>query len=237
MVRALALLLGSSLAFADLTADNPKPCESGKTTLRIREERPKIPRHDQSLGTTWFELVPRDGKEALQRVSLEDDWRCVGFNTARGYILDGRWESGVIVALRALRYWPESAEKPIISRFEREQQAAAAWVWSSDLRYFAFISLDGRLKVLDTKTDRIRDLAKAPAPPPIDENTRETLKNEGASFDWISVTEQIGYDHLDPGILSLEDNHILKASYGKDTANARAKKRTVRTWDLGSLFH
>jgi hypothetical protein len=223
-----------AIAFADLTASNGKPCESGKTQLRIREERPKIPRHDQPLGTTWFELVA--GEKSIGKVSLEDDWRCVGYNAARGYILDGRWESGVIVALRALRYWPENAEKPTVSRFEREQQAAAAWVWSTDLRYFAFISLDGRLKVLDTASDRLRDLGKAPAPPPVDENTRQTIKDEGASFDWISVTEQIGYDHLDAGILTLEDNHLLKASYGKDSASARAKKRNVKSWDLRRLF-
>lgn len=212
-------------------------CVGNTTTLEVESHRTVFPRHDQTLGKTVFHLRTKAGHE-LARQEEQEVWNCLGFNADRqAFILEGRWEAGVQVRVRSLLYWPEAAVAPLSSRFDAEHYSAEQVLFNDAdhaLRYLVFIGQRGEgafgLYVLNAATDRIERLGDAPLPPPTDQGSDAAKPR--ASWSWESCDEELGGAELEPDILHFTNGTKLRASYGRDTRKARAKKRRILTWDL-----
>lgn len=240
---ALGLLFLAALLAEARAAESPPPemrvcLEGGRTRLRIGSSRPPQRRHDEDVaGDTVLELAPKDGAGPVVRWSLPQSLDCVGFEPGKGfYVLDGAWEKGAVSAVRGFWYWPESAPKPVESKFQAAGQDALIRLWSPDYRYLVFVNTAGKLGALSTELDRVVILGAAPAPPPMGGPGADLLASgQYEKFDWEFFAEQ-GAGTLEPEILALEGGRVLKASDGADTVSARAKERRLRTWDLDQVF-
>jgi hypothetical protein len=118
-----------------------------------------------------------------------------------------------------------------------------AIVPSPDLSYIAFVGRKNgyttwRLYVLAIKLDSIRDLGKAPPPPPFSKDELQSIQqmiepgsgrtpNSDWSWEMMQSTES-----LEPSVCRWTSPHVLRVSYGKDTWKRRATKRVVRVWKL-----
>lgn len=165
---------------------------------------------------------------------------CFGFNTRkRQYVAGIRKEHGIGARLTSVWYVEEIANLTRTSAFNKSRLEAFSAVVGSDLHYIAFIALEGNdtaLFVLDTENDSIRRLGKAPLPPPLTPKEQEYANEHPGTlegpWDWMASFRD-GYMDLDPGIVVFQDSHLLKVSYGDDSAAGRAPQRKVITYDLG----
>jgi hypothetical protein len=205
-------------------------CAGAATALELLTTRRFPPRHDQDLGGTTLVLRARDGRELMRR-GLSEIWECLGFDArTRSYVLAAKSEVGTRVLLNGLVYVDE--EKPALrdSTFTASGFAAAAALLGPQARYLALIGAPSgapdALYVLDLDRDVLRRLGPAPAPPPL------SAGEEPSAWPWDAPDRW--FTELEPGIWSFADASTLRVSAGKDTAKRRAKKRTVRTWKLGS---
>ena len=107
---------------------------------------------------------------------------------------------------------------------------------SEDDRFIALVShYDSlvRIEVLDTGSDCLLRIGRAPLPPPstwAEENVKERY-----DFTWgASEAGTDGFISMDPGVLVWR-GHVLEASYGKDGPIKRARARTTKRWQLDKL--
>jgi hypothetical protein len=231
LAAVLACLLSLSLSLPCAEAAEAKACSEGKSSRLAVEmvARPKIPRHDQNIGKDALVLTDKEGKELLRESMDDAHMHCLGFSEAAGrHLLGIEGEQGAWMVLGSILYIAETGGPLVPSAFDREDFLALASLTSPKGRYVAFVgghhSIDG-LFVLDTQTDRIRRLGRAPSPPPDPSWSCEE------SFGWGSCWAD-AYVTLDLKVLRFESEDVLAVSYGKDTGRHRAKQRTVRRFRL-----
>ncbi|MEW6515386.1 MAG: hypothetical protein AB1439_00590 [candidate division FCPU426 bacterium] len=222
------------------TESKPSTCQGASTQLRITQVLAKMPRHDVDLGRTTLTLLSLDGKKELLKETFTEVWECLGYNpTAKRYVLITKNEHGTKVTLRGLVYLEENPARFKDSVFGEKQFEAAASLPGPDGNYLALIGApEGedtyKLYVLNLVADKLQLLGDAPGPPPL---TKEDLEWPEA-LDMMAAWEapERHYTELEPGIWSFTNPSTLQVSYGKDTYKARNKKRSIKTWDLKSLF-
>ena len=204
-------------------------CAKGNTTtLQLnRLNEPKFYRLDQSIGQSQFILLKQD--KPLFEQTFEGRWFCFGFNpNTKTYIVGGVAQTGAWLPLLSIEYLKEDGTAFIPSVFKREQYLANAAIISPKGRYIAFIGgkkTTGELYVLDTQTDNIKPLGKAPLPPPV-----ENFSSEEA-FAWGTGWAD-GFVEIEKNVLRFKSETVLQVSYGKDTFQTRAKKRHIRIISL-----
>lgn len=231
-------------------------CGKGTTTyLECNQQIAITPRHDVDMGSTELVLRSIEGDTVLKKMKLGELWNSISFNPrTRKYLVGVKAEHGVSIKLLSLIYVDE--EKAVVqdSVFGRLRFEASASIVSPDSRYLVFISYVGStdgLFVIDLDTDKLQFIGKPPAPPPLTPEELAFNKERAASEEddplypykmyndndgWEWVHSERNYTDMDPNILSFPKPDILQVSYGKDTFKRRAKKRTIKTWDLKKLF-
>lgn len=191
---------------------------------------PEHPRLDQSIGQTQIVLSAKDGTTRLSK-TYEGKWFCLGFNEAtKTWLVGGIYQIGTWLPLASIQYLNESTATLKPSAFDRLGYLANAAVISPKGRYIVFIGGQqntGKLLVLDTQTDAVKNLGIAPAPPPLDNNAFFSEEPFEWGTDWAD-----SYVRLDANILYFKSENILRVSYGKDTPSQRTKKREIRTFRL-----
>lgn len=228
-LKVLFTLLLTSLS---ITSSYCAECSKGtKTQLQYTLiNAPKIYRLDQSIGQTQIVLSAKDGTTRLSE-TYEGKWFCLGFNKMTNtYLVGGISQIGAWLPLGSIQYLSEAKNVFEPSAFDRLGYLANAAVVSPNGRYIAFIGgkqTTGKLYVLDTKTDTIKSLGVAPAPPPLD---NDAFFSEEA-FEWGTGWADT-YLEIETNILHFKSENILQVSYGKDTPKARAKKRQIRIFKL-----
>ena len=204
-------------------------CAKGKTTtLQLtRLNEPKFYRLDQSIGQSQFILLKQD--KTLFEQTVEGRWFCFGFNAQTNtYMVGGIAQTGAWLPLLSINYLKEDGTEFIASKFNRDDYLANAAIISPKGRYIAFIGgkrSTGELYVLDTQTDSIKHLGKAPLPPPVENFSSEE------DFAWGTGWAD-GFVELEKNVFSFKSEQQLQVSYGKDSSQARAKKRQVRLFKL-----
>jgi hypothetical protein len=223
-----ALFVISLFTTSSYCAECPK---GTKTTLNYTlNNAPSLRRLDQSIGQTQFILRDNNGTARLTK-DYEGKWFCLGFNnTTKTYIIAGVFQIGAWLPLGSIQYLREDSNVFEPSVFERQAYLANATVISPKGRYIAFIGgkqTTGELYVLDSQTDRIRKLGKAPAPPPLPDDGFESTE----PFEWGTGWADT-YVEMEADILSFKSENVLQVSYGKDTPYTRAKKRQIQRFKL-----
>lgn len=210
-------------------------CGAGTATrLECLQERANIPQHDVDLGRTELVLRTNDGAE-LRRQKLTELWEGMGFNRETGcYVIGSKNESGIRVSLRGLVLLDEKSAKFRDTAFGREDWKALSALMSPDARYLAFIAQkeedpQARLYVYDVVRNRVSRLGDAPAPPPLATNPDP----QKADWPWDSLERH--YTDLESAIWKFTTPHTLEVSYGADTWDKRAQKRTSRSYELEHL--
>jgi hypothetical protein len=142
---------------------------------------------------------------------------------------------------RCFIYFDEASRKLLPSAFARERLKAQAAVASSDGHFIALIAMTQDeqygLYLLDVERDTLQRLGEAPLPPPLDASERTFLEaadqeiHETESWRWGNFLRD-SYMPLDLGILTFAGSGTLSVSYGRDTSERRAKRRTLTRWDL-----
>jgi hypothetical protein len=160
---------------------------------------------------------------------------CFGFNVkTKEHAIGLIRQNGAVLLLSGLVFINE--DKPIRSEVLEIGQAFAAQM-ALDGKFLVFIGnyqdKGLGLFVVNMETRAIKRLGDAPMPPPLskDENRDEPLEMWGWGMMW-----RDNYMDMDPGIISIDGQGILKVSYGNDTAELRSKKRKIETWDLYKVF-
>ncbi len=216
-----------------ITSSYCAECPKG-TQTRLHYTRINVPslnRLDESIGQTQFVLTNANGTEQLNK-TVEGRWFCLGFNkTTNTYLIGGVFQIGAWLPLGTIQYLNEEKNSFEPSAFDRLGYLANAAVISPRGRYIAFIGgqdSTGKLYVLDTQTDTIKNLGIAPAPPPVENDAFVSEE----PFEWGAGWAD-GYVEIEKNILYFKSENVLQVSYGKDTSKARAKKRQLRTFKLG----
>ena len=228
--RCRRTMWASLLAAITIGSAQAADCSVGhSTTLEISmEDVPRVPRLDQGIGKSH--IVLHDQASGVDKVDVRYDgrWSCLAVNEARStYLLAGVSQLGAWLPLASIEYLHEDGSWRT-SAFDRAQHVALAAVVSPSGRYLAYIGgprRADRLYLLDVQADTIRELGPAPSPPPADAGLANICGHE--HFGWGSCWAD-GLTALDAGILWFASDHELDASYGRDTAHGRAKRRTVR---------
>jgi hypothetical protein len=236
VISSLSSWLSSSLVLAAVAAggDAPAPaaCAVGThTTLAVEIlERPRVPRHDESIGNDRLVLRGADGKKVFSEDTHDAHWLCLGFDRGKGrYLVGGYQEQGTWLVLGPILYLAEDAKgggkRLEESAFSRQELMAMSSLTSPSGRYVAFVGgvgvIDG-LYVLDTEADTIRRVGKAPAPPPLgDDFTCDETFRWGSC--WVGA-----YAPLEPEVLRFDGDDTLVVTYGHDTHRRRAPKRTTQ---------
>ncbi len=230
---------------------SPRPMHySGETTTLVIDTDMSKMRHDgPDNGHTSISLLSKNGAVLFQR-KLDDNFKCLGYSRAQhAYVLQTVGETGISLKVEAFEYLPEDKPAIVYSKSFTPSFVAAmeAVVPSPDLRFIVFVgreelnkdyvcdtvyqeSLIWRLYVLDTKSDTIRCLGKAPNPPPL---SKWYLEEATDSFNPCDQW-QWGFDGpmLEQNICQFISPNVLKVSYGRDTCRHRSKKRLIRRWTL-----
>jgi hypothetical protein len=229
-------------------------CEGSTTVLEVVRTEAKIPQHDVDLGRTRLILrakeamsTTRDGGAQTGKVLLDETltelWECLAYNPrARRYALTSVNEHGVKVTLRGFVYLDEKAVAFKESVFGRRGLHAVSSLYQAASGFLALVAVaedEGteasfKLYVLDTDSDQLKPLGEPPAPPPLSPELRKD--REAVMMMWPWDEPECHYTQLDDAIWSFAGPTTLRVSYGRDTAKARAKRRTEKRWDLGELF-
>jgi len=220
------LMLCGLVISSSYAADCAKGSHSELQLTRLNE--PTVYRLDQSIGQSQFVLL-KQGVARFEQI-YEGHWFCFGFNQlTKTYLVGGIGQTGAWLPLVAIQYLKEDGTAFITSVFNRLNYMANAAVMSPEGRYIVFIGgqqTTGKLYVLDSQTDTIKYLAKAPAPPPVN----SSFSSE-EPFDWGTGWAD-GFVAMEKTVLSFKSEYLLRVSYGKDTAYARAKKRHIGYFKL-----
>ena len=220
------------LCFCIVSLTQAADCARGNTTtLQLnRLNEPKFYRLDQSIGQSQFVLIKQD--KPIFEKTYEGRWFCFAFNkTTNAYIVGGIAQTGAWLPLLSIEYLKEEGTAFIPSVFNREHYLANAAIISPKGRYIAFIGGKNRmgdLFVLDTQTDKIKQLGKAPLPPPVENFSSEE------PFVWGTGWAD-GFVEIEKNVLSFKSETVLQVSYGKDTSQTRAKKRHIHIIDVTTL--
>jgi hypothetical protein len=215
-------------------------CTGHSTVFEVRQTVAKIPRHDVGMGST--ELIVRSLKDntIIIREILKEVWECLGFNTqTRKYLIISKNEHGVKVTLRGLMYFNEAKAAFQDSVFGKQHFEAVASLYSPDGNYLALIGApEGRdscsLYILNTISDQLQEIGKPPAPPPLTAADMEYPDAEHIMGTWESPERN--YTELEKGIWEFSPPHMLRVSYGKDSLRHRNKDRTMKEWNLRTVF-
>jgi hypothetical protein len=200
-------------------------------TARLKIDLKEMPRHDASNGAVVMRLESAADHRAILTKTMEGTWRVLAYvPSARMFVLGGQFEVGAWLPLDVVSYLDEKTGALRPARHNEDWMALAA-VPSPDGRFIAFVGARAdeyfRLELLDTVNDALYELGQPPAPPP---DPQRTTKGEGHDWDWGDPID--GMTDMDAGIITFPDDHTLRVSFGRDTFRARAKRRTVRSWDL-----
>ncbi len=223
----------ASLAASTATA---APCRTSQTTLDFGSGSGPV--FDGAAGHDTV-LLRANGK-VRATISLEGQWRCLGFVAATGrYLLLGSFQVGAWLPAKAIKYVDEATGKVTESALSATDWMALGVLASPQLRYVAFVGSrqNGpmKLEVLDTATDQLRELGATPAPPPAPDAVADPAELD--PWQWGSYGSDALVE-LDPAtsLVRFTGDTLLSASYGKDTFQKRATKRTERTWSLPRVF-
>ncbi len=221
----------ASVSSANEMHENIQKTKGTVTVLECLQRITNTPRHDVDLGNTTIVLKDLHGKP-LKSQELAEVWECRAFNKAKSrYVLISKNEYGITITLRDLVYLNEQDSQFQDSIFSKKHYEAKSAVMSPGGRYMAFIGKNGNsthsaLFVLDTVSDTIRRLGKAPSPPP----DQYAAENSNTVYNWDNI--ETGYTSIEPAILSFTGEHTLRATYGADCVVRRAKKRLTRVWNV-----
>lgn len=93
-----------------------------------------------------------------------------------------------------------------------------------------------KLTALDTVTDTLVPVGKAPAPPPIQQDDLDVCEDvrNGRTFIWGDLID--GFVEMDAGIITFRNEETLAVSYGPDGCRRRSRQRQVRQWNLSKLL-
>lgn len=211
---------------------------------RLRLRTLRSPRHDADYGATAIEQetpAPGGGARKVVKTEKEGLWRVIAYLDDIGaYLLGGLFERGAWLPLDTLVYVDERTGVWRESYVDRTRWMAMAAVPSAHGRFVAFVAdpqgTSFELEVLDTRTDTMVHLGKAPAPPPLEKDDRDLCPAGGGRdlFTWGEGTD--GFVDMDAGIITFPDDHTLAVSYGADRCRGRSRSRHVRRWDLPTAF-
>lgn len=238
-MRKISLLLITLLALAvscGPSFSEPLRYPGESTTLVIDTDTSGM-RHDgPDNGHTSISLLSKNGTVLFQR-KFDDNYKCLGYSSARhAFILQTEGEVGVSLKVDGFAYLPEAKPTIVNSKNFTDHYLAAleAIVPSPDLRYIVFVgqpteSEIWHLYVLDTKSDMIKLLGKAPDPPPLAKGSPGEPQNNNPCDFW-----QWGFElpTLESNICQFISPNVLKVSYGKDSCIHRSKNRLIRKWTL-----
>jgi len=232
-VLALCLAAAPRLAASapDGSNDGSKDGWTVGQAARVRVDVKEKPRHDLSDGASVMRLEGLPDHRAIVTKTMEGTWRVLAYvPSAHLFVLGGQFEVGAWLPLNVISYLDEKTGALRPARHNEDWMALAA-VPSADGRFIAFVGARAdeyfRLELLDTVNDALYELGQPPAPPP---DPQTVTKGEGHEWDWGDPID--GVTEMDPGIITFPDDHTLRVSFGHDTFRERAKRRTVRTWDL-----
>jgi hypothetical protein len=195
----------------------------------------EVATHDGSQGKTRivFASDEPDGARALHE--LEGRFRVLGHTpAARAFVIGGLFETGTAVLMDRLALIDDRDGSLRWSSYRGPLHIASA-LMSPDGTALALIAApDGgnefRLWLYRVADDALLRLGPAPAPPPstFDCDRPQLMR-------WLDLERHGGYVDLDPGVITFPGTDQLRASYGRDTCEARAKQRRTRDWDLTKL--
>lgn len=133
-------------------------CLVGADTRLERSGTPRPIRLDGPEGSTHLVLRTRDGRVLWTR-DKRSNWLCLAYNrAAKRYVLGEMTTEGDRYAITSVMYLSEDA-----GRLDKSAFTGFGWhaATSGDGRFVAFTGSD--LFVLDTSTDKMAHLGKAPA--------------------------------------------------------------------------
>ena len=215
-------------------------CTGLSTVLEVRQTVAKIPRHDVDMGKTELIIRSLENKTIIFKETLKEVWECLGFNReTRKYLIISKNERGVKVTLRSLVYIDEAKAAFQDSVFGKRHFEAASSLYSPDGSYLALIGApEGKdiysLYVLNTISDELREIGEPPAPPPLSAVDLDNQDAEHMMGPWEAPERH--YTELEKGIWEFTAPHILRVSCGKDSLKQRSKDRTIKEWDLRTVF-
>jgi hypothetical protein len=218
----------------------PGPWVNGRfSRLRLRPLR--HPRHDTDFGSTSIEIESTTpGGPPSQTTSKEGQWRILVYAEGIGvYVLGGIFERGACLPLDVLVYVDEHTGKWRDSYVSDTRWMAMAAVPSPGGRFIALIAdaedsdKGFELEVLDTTTDTLIRVGKAPLPPPMQGDYADFCPRSGRAG-WIDPTDS--FVDMDPGIIKFIDEQTIAVSYGHDSCRRRARQRHLEKWNLAAAF-
>lgn len=183
--------------------------------------------------TTTFRLVMKDGRKQAGE-ETGGIWGCLAYSQPTATYVLGMI-SDAQRPLLSISYLNEKTGASTSTRAipvpddPANEWHAFASVPSDDGRFIALVTNRGHdnLAVLNTTTDCLMSIGRAPSPPP--SAKQDTSKN----FEWGAIGLN-GFVGMDPGILSWRD-HVLTASLGRDEPTKRAASRKQKSWDVDKL--
>jgi len=198
--------------------------------------------HNGNDGEARFILRSRQSRQTvLWSAVYAGEGVCFGFNPrTRRYLIGLVREHGIGARLTRLMYLDAASRKVELSAFDKSGIEAFAAVPGPGGRFVALIGLEKNgtaLYALDTEKDTIQKLGKAPFPPPLNQQERDTIKQhpefKEGTWGWLSSFRD-GYMQMDANIVVFRDAETLQASYGDDTPYGRDGHRRVTTFDLAA---
>lgn len=230
-------------AYPPDSSQHPIPaavCSTDDTTELELSGVSRSLRHNGNDGEARFVLRSRQSRQTVLWSSVYvGEGVCLGFNpNTRRFLIGIVKEHGIGARLTQIVYLDAATRKVATSAFDKSGIEAFAAVPGPGGRFVALIGIkenDTALYVLDTEKDAIRKLGKAPLPPPLNQQERDTVKQhpefKEGTWGWLSSFRD-GYVQLDARIVVFRDAERLQVSYGDDTAYSRDGHRTVTIFDL-----
>lgn len=191
--------------------------------------------HDGSDGKT--RLVFDRGPDAPQVThELTGIYRIFSHSPrAHAFVIGGQFETGVFVlverlgliddrdgSLRWSKYRPPLRIVSVVASPDGDTLALVAAPDRPDIRPFHVWSYR-------PASDALSRLGPAPGPPPDDWECDRPHPSR-----WLSIPGNEAYADMDEGVISFSSPDELQVSTGADTCKSRAKKRTVRRYDLAN---
>jgi hypothetical protein len=191
--------------------------------------------HDGSYGKT---RIVFDGGPSAPQVTheLTGIYRIFSHSPrAHAFVIGGQFETGVFVlverlgliddrdgSLRWSKYQPPLRIVSIVASPDGDTLALIAAPENADMRPFLLWSYR-------PADDALSRLGPAPGPPPDDWECDRAYPSR-----WLTMPGNEAYADMDPGVITFSSPDELQVSYGADTCESRAKKRTVRRWNLAN---